>query len=144
MNHWTEASNLADVLALGPRTAGQLMQLGLRTAGELLAANSQAVAQRLGDTRFDAAVISQWQRETKLRLEMPALVERGARVLAVLGIGSAERLAQTTPTELLALLDATAAADARLSWLSESPRPTVTEVNDWIRCAQQQLGKRAA
>jgi len=134
MAHWTLESNVADVLSLGPRTAGRLMRLGIRTVAQLLAAKPQAVAGRLRDDRFTAEIVADWQREAQLLLEVPTLAGNVARLLAAAGYASAQRVARATPTELLAALDQ----------LATSPRPSVPEVNSWIQCAQQSLADRAA
>lgn len=134
MAYWTLESNAADVLSLGPRTAGRLMRLGLRTVAQLLAAKPQAVAERLRDERFTEKTVADWQREAQLLLEAPALASDAARLLAEAGFASAQRVARATPTELLAACEQTAT----------SPRPSVQEASGWIGCAQQALAREAA
>lgn len=144
MAHWNYQSNAADVLSLGPRTAGRLLQLGVRSVRDLLAAKPQAVAQRLQDERFTAETVADWQREAQLLIEAPSLPTEAARLLAVVGYSSAQRVARATPTELLAALEQLADQPHRAKWISQQPRPGVQEVNTWIRCAQQSLAARAA
>ncbi|MCH8839652.1 MAG: DUF4332 domain-containing protein [Planctomycetes bacterium] len=144
MAHWTHQSNVADVLSLGPRTAGRLLRLGVHSVSQLLAAKPQAVAERLGDSRFNAETVADWQREARLLIEAPDLPTEAARLLAVAGFSSARRVARATPTELLAAVEQLADDPERASWVSQQPRPSVKEVNTWIRCAQQSLAVRAA
>lgn len=144
MAHWTLESNVADVLSLGPRTAGLLLRLGVRTVGQLLAAGPQAVAERLGDARFNAEIVADWQREARLLIEAPSLPTEAARMLAVAGFSDTQRVARATPTELLAALEQLADDSDRASWISQRSKPGVKEVNKWIRCAQQSLAIRAA
>ncbi len=148
MAHGTHQSNVADVLSLGPRTAGLLLRLGVRSVTQLLAAKTQAVAERLGDSRFNAEIVADWQREARLLIEAPTLPAEAARLLAIAGFSASHRVARATPTELLAaieqLVEQLADDPERASWVSQQPRPSVKEVNTWIRCAQQSLAVRAA
>ena len=134
MAHWTLESNVADVLSLGPRTAGRLLRLGVRSVAQLLTAKPQALAERMRDARFTEETVADWQREAQLLLEVPTLAGNVARLLAAAGYASAQRVARATPTELLAAVEK----------LANSPRPGVHEVNAWIQCAQQSLAERAA
>lgn len=144
MAHWTFESNVADVLSLGPRTAGRLLRVGVRTAGQLLAAKPQAVSERLKDSRLNADLVADWQREAKLLIEVRGLPTDAARWLAVAGFSAVQRVARATPTELLAALEQLADDPQRASWVSQQVKPGVKEVNTWIRCAQQSLDDRAA
>lgn len=134
MAYWSLQSNVADVLSLGPRTAGQLMRLGVRTVAQLLAAKPQTLAERLRDMRFTEKTVADWQGEAQLLLDVPALAGEGARLLAAVGFASAQRVARATPTELVAAIEQ----------LPQTAVPTVQEVNAWIQCAQQALANRAA
>lgn len=144
MTRWNLQCNVADVLGLGPRTAGRLQQVGVRTAEQLLDADVQAVATRLDDPRFSAATLADWQREAELRVTIPSLPADAARVLAALGVGNVDTLSRMTPTELLTDLDNVSQTEPRLAWLAKGPRPSVGEVNSWIQCAQLPTLSRAA
>jgi hypothetical protein len=144
MAHWTLESNVTDVLALGPRTAGRLLRLGVRCAGDLLLAKPQAVAERLNDSRFTVETVGDWQREARLLIDAPDLPSEAARLLAVAGFSAVERIARATPTELLAALERLADDPQRANWAALQAKPDVKEVNAWIRCAQQSLASRAA
>ena len=134
MAYWTLQSSVADVLSLGPRTAGRLGRLGVHSVAQLIAANPQAVAARLRDERFTEKTVADWQREAQLLLDVSTLTANAARFLAAAGFASAQRVARATPTELLAALEKT----------TTSTRPSVQEASGWIQCAQQSLSDRAA
>ncbi len=144
MPRWNLHSNVADVLSLGPRTAGRLTQVGVRTVADLLAAKSLAVARRLEERRFCAQVIELWQREAQLVLAVPTLPDEAARLLAAIGYHSTEKIARSTPTELLGAFEtATKQGSAGGSPEKTSP-PTVSELAGWIRCAQSSSTDLAA
>jgi len=144
MPQWTLHSNVADVLSLGPRTAGRLMQVGVRTVAELLAVKPQAVARRLGEERFRAEIIELWQAEAQLVLAMPALPVQAARVLAAIGYSSHEKIARSTPTELLGAFEMACEKSLGGGWLEKNSSPSISELATWIRCAQLSSVERAA
>lgn len=145
MPQWTPQSNAADVLSLGPRTAGLLMRVGVRTVVELLAAKPQVVARRLGeDERFRAEIIELWQREARLVLAMPTLPSHAARVLAAIGVSSREKIARSTPTELLGAFEMASEQGRCGDWLEKKLPPSISEWASWIRCAQSTLADFAA
>ncbi len=141
MPQWTSHSNVADVLSLGPRTAGRLMQVGVRTVAELLAAEPQVVALRMKNERITAETLKDWQREAQLILAAPQLPPQAARILAVARFASPEKIARSTPTELLAAIEMVVEQGG---WLEKISRPTVSELATWIGHAQKSLTERAA
>lgn len=144
MTTWNQHSNAADVLGLGPRTAGRLLQLGVRTAEQLVEACPERLARKLQDPRFSAPVVAAWQREVQLRLEVSELPDDAARVLAAIGFSSLKELARATPTELLAEVQLTLHQQRNVLWLAEMTPPTVASVAGWIRIAGEQCKKNAA
>jgi hypothetical protein len=102
------------------------------------------VVERLKDSRFSAETVADWQCEARLLIEAPGLPSEVARLLVAAGFSAAQRVARATPTELLAAVEQLADDPERASWVSRLPRPSVKEVNTWIRCAQQSLAVRAA
>jgi predicted RecB family nuclease len=140
MIRWTLQSNACDVLGLGPRAAGRLATVGVRTVAELLAVKPQSAA----DKQFSAETIASWQREARLRVSVPDLPNDAARILAAIEIASAERLARSTPTELIAGIEALWRDQQRHSWLAMIARPTTAEICGWIGCAQHDARATAA
>jgi predicted RecB family nuclease len=131
MVNWTLKSNACDVLGLGPRAAGRLATVGVRTVDDLLVAKPQAAA----DKHFSVETIAAWQREARLIVSLPTLSTDAARVLAAVGVSSAERLARSTPTELIAKLEAFWRESESQSWIAKQAKPTSAEVCSWISIA---------
>ncbi len=130
---WTWQSNACDVLGLGPRAAGRLATVGVRTVKELLAAKPQAAA----DKQFSAETIAAWQCEARLLVSIPDLTSEAARILAAIEMASAERLARSTPTELIAKIEALWRSQSESSWFTNKAKPTTAEVCAWIAMANQ-------
>lgn len=131
---FTLKSNACDVLGLGPRAAGRLATVGVRTVAELLAAKPQAAA----DKQFSAETIAAWQREARLLVAVPQLSADAARILAAIEMASAERLARSTPTELIAKIEALWREPQGNSWLTTKAKPTTAEICAWISLSKQQ------
>ncbi len=136
MMQWNLQSNVCDVLALGPRTAGWLATVGIRTVMELLVAKPQAISIRLCETSISVDAIAAWQCEARLILALPELPTSASRLLAAVGYDRAECIGNCTPTELLAAIE-TAQKKNPTCWLANTTLPTVSEVGEWIHLAQQ-------
>ncbi len=141
MIRWNPNSNVADVLSLGPRTAGRLASVGVRTAGDLLAATPEDVARRL---EMEAAVVRQWRSEATLIIGVPGLPAEAARVLAAIGIGSSEQLQATTPLELIARIEAACRQTDTPGWLTSSVLPSPEEAACWIASSEKNQTRLAA
>lgn len=137
---WTLQSNACDVLGLGPRAAGRLATVGVRTVKELLAAKPQAAA----DRQFSAETIAGWQREARLIVGVPELASDAARILSAIEVASVERLARSTPTELIAKIEALWQNQHSHTWLTKVAKPTTADVCGWISSAQQDARAHAA
>jgi len=144
MPQWNLHSNVADVLSLGPRTAGRLMQVGVRTVADLLAAKPRVVARRIHEGLFSAEVIELWQREAQLVLAVPTLPGDAARVLTAIGYHSAEKITRSTPTELLGAFEATTKTGSMGAPAEKTSPPTISELAVWIRCVQSSINDLAA
>jgi len=144
MLQWTSHSNVADVLSLGPRTAGQLMQVGVRTVVELLAAKPRAVVERLGAAQFCIETIELWQREAQLVLAVPTLPSYAVRILAAIAYSNREKIARSPPTELLGAFGNAHGQGGSDGWLEKNSPPTISELATWIRCAQSSSADLAA
>lgn len=131
MVQWTLQSNACDVLGLGPRAAGRLATVGVRTVAELLAARPQAAA----DKHYSSETIAVWQREARLIVALPELPNEAARILAAIEISSAERLARSTPTELIANIEALWRESQENSWFAGKEKPSTAEICSWIALA---------
>jgi len=144
MPRWNLHSYVADVLSLGPRTAGRLMQVGVRTVADLLAAKPRVVARRIDEGLFSIEVIELWQREAQLVLAAPRLPGEAARVLTAIGYHSAEKIARSTPTELLGAFEMATKQASVGGLLEKKSSPAISELMVWIRCAQSSAADLAA
>ena len=144
MIKWNLRSNVADVLSLGPRTSAKLLRLGVQTVEHLLVAKPHLLSVRLADERINWKTISCWQREAQLILVLPELGSQAVRTLALADFFSAQQLAQSSPTALLAKLEQLVADLKETEGMASVSLPDFVEVSRWIECAQTYLRNCAA
>jgi len=144
MMEWNLRSNVADVLSLGPRTSAKLLRLDVQTVEHLLVARPHLLSVRLADERIGWKTIACWQREAKLLIALPKLSAGVALLLAIAEFSSPQKVAQCSPTELIAVLEQLGAEKMKSAGWKADALPGFAEVSDWIGCAQQILKDRAA
>jgi hypothetical protein len=144
MMQWMANSNVADVLSLGPRTAGRLALVGVRTAGQLLDADAAGLALRLAVPQLSSEQLACWQREARLLLAIPGLSCETAQLFVAIDWLRPERIARGTPTELLASVEEKKQEKNCPNWLKNSAMPSVLEASDWIFLVQESSGSSSS
>jgi len=144
MMEWNLRSNVADVLSLGPRTSAKLLRLRVQTVGHLLGAKPHLLSVRLADAAISWKTIACWQREAKLRVELPHLDPSAARILAIAEFSSPGRIARCSPTELVAALEQLDGEQKQSVGWTRNSLPDFGEVSHWIACAQKKVKDRVA
>ena len=137
-------SNAADILNLGPRTAGLLLTVGIRTVEQLLAAQPLEIEQRLSKSPIAAHTITVWQHEARLVLAAPELPVEAIRIFAAAGMSNLKKIASTTPTELLTALEVPASEKKLSNAAKKISAPAIVDVSNWIRSARKLLSDQAA
>jgi hypothetical protein len=123
--------------SIGPRTAERLQAIGLRTVQDLLAAEPAAVADGLGVRGLDATVITTWQQQARLVLEVPGL--RGTHAQLLVGAGFADRtgIVGADTRDLGARVLAFAATLEGRRILRDRDPPTMESIKSWVDTARQ-------
>lgn len=123
--------------SIGPRTAERLQAIGLRTVQDLLAAEPAAVADGLGVRGIDATVITTWQQQARLVLEVPGL--RGTHAQLLVGAGFADRtgIVGADTRDLGARVLAFAATLEGRRILRDRDPPTMESIKSWVDTARQ-------
>ncbi|WP_164100478.1 DUF4332 domain-containing protein [Candidatus Laterigemmans baculatus] len=144
----SEASPLDEAAVVGPQTALQLRSVGIATVRQLLDVSPEELVRRLqqrwpAESRWiSVEAISGWQAQTRLRIAMPQIRARDARLLVAAGYRSIGTLAAAKPQELHDKLHRQALTpEGRLALRGGSPPPH-HELRAWIRAAAS--ARRAA
>ncbi|MCH2113420.1 MAG: DUF4332 domain-containing protein [Pirellulales bacterium] len=141
---WNLGSNVSDVLSLGPRTSAKLLRLGVQSVAHLLAAKPHLLSVRMADARITWKMVACWQRETRLRVDLPELNAGAARILAMAEFSSPTKIARSSPTELVTALERLDEEQREWAGWAPSRIPDFGEVSRWIAIAQDKIGHHAA
>lgn len=129
-------SDIVDAPSIGPKTAARFYAIGINTIGDFLSANAAEMAAALNAKWMDESVLLDWQSQTQLVLEVPALCGYKAQLLVGIGCNTTEVLAGADPEVLHQYLSQYAASDAGQRILRSATVPTMEEVAKWIDSAQ--------
>ena len=87
--------------SIGPKTAERLQACGVITIGDLLDREPASLSKQLGGGWTSASVVTDWQDQARLVMEVPHLRAEQAKILTGSGYRSASALAEAQPDELL-------------------------------------------
>lgn len=140
-HYLTPDSPLVEAAAVGPQTAAQLRAVEVTTVRHLLAASPEDLVRRLqnrwpSETRWiSVEAIAGWQAQTRLRIALPQVRARDARLLVAAGYRSISTLAAADPHGLRdKLLRHSQTPEGRLALRGSAPPPH-HELRAWIQAA---------
>ena len=138
------SSAVIDAPSIGPRTAERLEQLGVKIVSDLLQADAAYVASRMGDRRFSAKLIRQWQQQAELACRVPELRSHDAQLLVALDITQPEQLAASDPQQLWSRVAAFMETKEGKRIVRNGKEPDLAEVTDWVQAARAARALHAA
>lgn len=96
--------DVVDAPSIGPKTAARLEKADIRTLANLLAADPDALAERLDVRHITARAIADWQLQTRLVMDIPGLTGTDAQLLVGAGFPDRQKVADATPAELISAI----------------------------------------
>ena len=125
--------------SIGPKTAERFAKLGVRTVGEFLGREPHGMAELLDDSHIDAEVLTDWQDQAHLVIEIPGLRGTHAQLLVGAGYRTAVAIADSDPVDLSAdvLKYATSSDGKRL--LRDGNPPDIEKIKGWVEAARVAL-----
>lgn len=127
---------------IGNKTARRLEKIGILTVGDLLQKEARELADLLNH-RYPRETIEKWQTQAMLLYRIPQLREREARMLLACGLTDIAVLANSTPEQLLHILQKSdVSRDEAESDLSTFP--DLNDITRWIALARQARDLQAA
>ncbi|MBM4004767.1 MAG: DUF4332 domain-containing protein [Planctomycetes bacterium] len=137
-------SPIVDAPSIGPRMARRFAAIGVETVSDFLELRAEEAAARLGVKSFDATTLRAWQNQAELVCRIPELRGHDAQLLVEAGVTHPEEIESMTPSELLEQLAAVLETPAAARILRGAAKPDLNEIQQWIACARQARGLRAA
>lgn len=137
-------SPVVDAPTIGPRMAQRLEAVGIRTVVDLLRADSDEVANQLGQRRIKGDTIRQWQAQAMLACRVPKLRGHDAQILVACGITEPEQLAKLDAQELWSKVGPFVNSNEGRRMIRAGKTPDMAEVTQWVEWARHARMLQAA
>jgi predicted flap endonuclease-1-like 5' DNA nuclease len=122
--------------SIGPKTANRLLSNGWRTVGDFLAADPNEIARKLNSSWATIDIVSDWQKQAWLVLQIAELSGTGAQMLVGAGYPTVEEVAAADPGELLGYITEFAQSSAGQRVLRDGKVPDQVTAARWIAAAR--------
>ncbi len=138
----TLESDIVDAPSIGPKTAARFYQIGIETIGQFLSADPAEMAHALAADWMNEQVLLDWQAQTRLVLEVPAICGYKSQLLFGADCRSAADLAGADPGSLHAAIGQFALTHAGARILRNAELPSLEEVAKWIASVAAEGGEQ--
>jgi len=122
-------SNVEDIKGIGPNKAAELKNIGITSASDLIMADPKVVADTMGSTE---KTVEKVQGRAQLQL-IPGMKEKDLLLLEDLDITDRKKLSSQDPIELGKKINAIFKVNLAKGKVEENDRPTIEEVDSWIK-----------
>ena len=125
--------------SIGPKMAERFAVLGIHTVADFLGHDPHDMAELLDDSRFDGEVLTDWQDQAQLVIDIPGLRGGGAQLLVGAGYRTIHAIAEADPVDLSAdvLTFATSSDGKRI--LRDGQPPDLEKIKAWVTSASEAL-----
>ena len=120
--------SVSDVPFLGSRVASRLVELGIDSIADFLHCTPVDLAERMQLSQVTARVITQWQGQASLMMNVKGLGEQAARLLVAAGYSTAESISLAPPTSVHREI-------RKVAGKSFGKCPPHVEIDSWIALA---------
>ena len=122
--------------SIGPKTAERFAALGIKTVADFLACDPHSTARTLHHSHIDAAMLTLWQQQAHLVLDVPGLNGTQARLLTGSGYITAHDIATADTGTLCAAVLRYALSGAGQQVLRNNPAPDAARIAGWVEAAK--------
>lgn len=128
----TSQSELRKVKGIGTRLAGEMKGIGIGNVGELILTDPLIIAEKTGSSQ---KTVEKLQGRAQL-LMVPGITAKDITLLEELGINTKRKLADQDAIELGMKMNGILKAYVEKGRISEAEKPTIEELDSWIRFAK--------
>jgi hypothetical protein len=126
--------------SIGSRSAQWFAEVGIATVGDFLAADPQALAEKMSGRRgIDAETLRLWQQQARLVMDVPGLRGTHAQLLTGAGYLDAAAVAVAADEALVTAVTEFANTPAGKRILRQGDAPAAEIVKGWIRSAATRI-----
>ena len=130
---------LEDAPSIGPKMAERFAVLGIHTVADFLGHDPHDMAELLDDSRFDGEVLTDWQDQAQLVMDIPGLRGGGAQLLVGAGYRTIHAIAEADPVDLSADVLTFAASSDGKRILRDGNPPDLEKIKAWVTSAAEAL-----
>ena len=138
-SYLAETDVLEAAPTIGPKMAARFAELGIKTVADFLGHEPHDMAELLDDTRIDAEMLTDWQDQAALVIDIPGLRGTGAQLLVGAGYRTRDSIADADPVDLSADVLKYAATSDGKRILRDGHPPDLEKIKDWVEAAQEAL-----
>ena len=135
----SESDPLEDAPSIGPKMAARFAALGIHSVADFLGHDPHDMAELLDDSRIDGEVLTDWQDQAQLVMDVPGMRGGGAQLLVGAGYRTVHAIADADPVDLSAdvLTYATSSDGKRI--LRDGQPPDLEKIKSWVTAAAAAL-----
>ena len=130
-------SDIVDAPSIGPKTAARFYQLGIHTIREFLNSSAVEMASQLNVGWIDESTLVDWQDQTRLVLQVPALCGYKSQLLVGVECRTADELASCELDSLYNEVRNFCGSEVGARIIRSAAVPSREEVAKWIQSAAQ-------
>jgi hypothetical protein len=128
----TSQSTPEEVRGIGETTGKELRAMGITNVGELVLSDPAVIAEKTG---LSEKMVEKLQGRAQLAM-VPGAKEKDLILLEEVGVTNRKELAEQDPFELGRKMNVIFEAYVKEGKLSEAEKPTVEEIDSWVRFAK--------
>jgi predicted RecB family nuclease len=128
----TSQSTPEEVRGIGETTGKELRAMGITNVGELVLSDPAVIAEKTG---MSEKMVEKLQGRAQLAM-VPGAKEKDLILLEEVGVTNRKELADQDPFELGRKMNVIFEAYVKEGKLSEAEKPTVEEIDSWVRFAK--------
>ena len=132
----TAVDDLEKAPSIGPKMAERFAALGIKTVADFLAHAPDDMAELLGDKRFDAATLEEWQDQAQLVMEIAGLRGTHAQLMTGAGYRAARDIADADPVAFSADVLKFATSNEGKRILRDGNTPDLEKIKSWVSSAK--------
>jgi predicted flap endonuclease-1-like 5' DNA nuclease len=138
-SYLAKSDDLEAAPSIGPKMAELFADLGIKTVADFLGQDPHDMAEILDDGRIDAEMLTDWQDQAQLVIDVPGLRGTHAQLLVGAGYRTADAIADADPVDLSADVLTFASSSDGKRILRDGNPPDLEKIKSWVDSAREAM-----